>query len=889
MLNAGMKNLPFRAFALVAAMCVLGFSSVASADRRETDLSRGWRFEFGVAAEAPQSPSFDDAPWQRVTVPHTWNHIGEYRLDRTSATNNAQGVGWYRLNFRAPRLRQGQRHYLEFDGVGNLAQVWVNGERVGAHAGAFSRFRFDITAQLRPGDNLIAVSADNSATMAEGSATADIIPLAGDFFIHGGIYRGVRLISVDDAHIDLQDYGGPGVYARATDVTPQAAAISVLSRLHNEAATARSVTVATAIRDARGRVVARHESAVSLAAGARSETSQALSIAAPRLWNGRADPYLYSVTVELRDGRRVLDSVTQPLGVRTFRFDADEGFFLNGEHVLLVGASRHQDREGRGWALTPADHAEDLRIMLEMGVTSVRHAHYQHAQEWVEEANRAGLVVWAEAPYVSLASFRDDAPTAAMVQNARQQTIELIRQNYNHPSIFMWAVGNEIDVRGRGMTPAALTHARALLSELNTLAHDEDPSRPTAYADCCEREPSPAGPGRLSMNGVTDLIGLNRYHGWYYGAVDDLGADVDLIRARYPDTPISISEYGAGGAFTQHTDNPEGGVIASRGRPHPEEFESWFHERSWLQLRDRPYIFAHWIWNMYDFSSNIRLEGDAIDINNKGLVSYDRRRRKDAFYFYQASWSQTPVLHITGRRYVDRAYPVLDVRAYSNAESATLTVNGVDVGETTCPDRICVWRNVRLAPGENVVRAHARIGNRRLRDEVLWTAPDAQGGLRIDSGELTGHESPAGRFGSDNFFVGGRPVVLNAVVSQFAPVAVTQQGPASRTVQGHDDATVFGAYRQGDFSYNLPVADGAWRVRLLTFEPDEAAAATRTFNVTANGQTVLSDFNPAREAGGALRAVEREFTVTASGGAGIRLDFQSRGGPAIAAAIIVSR
>jgi beta-galactosidase len=346
---------------------------------------------------------------------------------------------------------------------------------------------------------------------------------------------------------------------------------------------------------------------------------------------------------------------------------------------------------------------------------------------------------------------------------------------------------------------------------------------------------------------------------------------------------MAISEYGAGGAFTQHTDNPEGGIIASRGRPHPEEVQSWFHERNWSQLRDRRYLFATWIWNMFDFSSNLRAEGEAIDLNDKGLVSFDRRTRKDAFYFYQANWSQSPVLHITGRRYVDRAYPVLDVRAYSNAESATLTVNGVKVGETRCPDRICVWRNVRLVTGENVVRAQAQMGRQRLSDEVRWIAPDANEGLRIDSGELVGHDGTLGRFGSDNFFVGGTPMPLNS------PSSPGVAPPPRKVVEGEGDLSVFNAYRQGDFTYHLPLPDGAWRVRLLTFEPDASAAATRTFNVTANGQSVLTNFNPAREGGGVLRAVERTFSATATDSRGVDLAFQSVGGPAIVAAILVSR
>lgn len=854
----------------------------ARAERRAMDLASNWRFQYGVSAAAPQAPNFDDSAWAEVAMPHTWNRLGEYRLERSPATNNARGVGWYRLRFNAPAQRANQRSYLEFDGVGAIAQVWLNGARVGEHRGAFSRFRFDVTEYLRPGENLLAVSADNSAPR-PGSSTEHVIPLAGDFFVYGGIYRGVRLISVDDAHIDLQDYGGPGVYALARDVSASSASVDVLTRLRNSGDEGRNLTLVTTVRDARRRVAAHTETSIALSARAAREARQTLSVSSPHLWNGRAGPYLYSVTVQVRDGAQVVDSVTQPLGIRSFRIDANDGFFLNGAHVQLVGASRHQDREGRGWALTRRDHAEDMAIMLEMGANTVRHAHYQHAQEWADEADRAGMVVWAEAPFVTASSFDGSPPSRALVDNARQQTIELIRQNYNHPSIFMWSVGNEVDAAPLFLRTNAPSRSLGLLRELHALARAEDPSRPTVFADCCEDVTSYGVINDEVLAGATDLIGYNRYYGWYYGHPDALGGEMDRFHAKHPEIPISISEYGAGGALSQHSDNPEGGAVNAVGRPHPEEYQSWYHERSWLQLRDRRYVFASWIWNMFDFASDMRAEGEAIDLNDKGLVSFDRRTRKDAFYFYQANWSREPMLHLTGRRYVNRVYPVLDVRAYSNADSATLTVNGRDLGQTQCQDRICVWPNVVLRPGENRVRARARFGRRIVGDEVRWIAPDPNDGLRIDAGDLAGRETADGRFGSDNFFTGGAPVLLNNLMLSRRP------GYVARAVEGEGEHGLFEAYREGEFTYNLPLPDGAWRVRVLTYEPDAAAAATRTFNVLANGQPMLSNINPAREAGAVLRTLDREFTATAANGEGLRLQFQPVGGPAIVAAIVVSR
>jgi beta-galactosidase len=845
--------------------------------RRIIPLNSDWRFLPGPAPAAVTAASFDDRAWQSITVPHTWNRLGEYQTTRSPATDNRQGLGWYRLRF-TPALARGERAFLQFDGVGNLAEVWLNGRKIGEHAGAFSRFRFDVTDALQAGrSNLLVVKADNSKP-APGSSTQHVIPLSGDFFIYGGLYRDVSLIATRAIHIDLMDAGGPGVYAHATQITEQQATVLVRARLRNDARSTAQVVMDVRIRDAEGRVVATQSQKVRPAPTATTEFPAQVALPRPHLWNGRADPYLYTFSVELRDGATVLDAVTEPLGIRAFRIDANQGFFLNGQHLPLQGVSRHQDRAGKGWALEPADHDEDMALIAELGANTVRFAHYQHAPRWFELADRYGMIVWAEIPFVNQAYLSGDGPTAELVANARQQLTELIRQNYNHPSVVTWSVGNEVDLRPptRGVPGKSL----GLLENLNALSREEDPHRPTVFADCCESQPGPPRGDVEILAGATDLIGYNRYSGWYYGKASDLGPTLDLFHARHPRLPLSVSEYGAGGAFTQHSDNATGGALDPWGRPHPEEYQAWYHEESWRQIRTRPYIWASWVWNMFDFAADLREEGEAIDLNDKGLVSYDRKRRKDAFYFYKAQWSADPLVHITGRRYAHRAYPLTDVRVYSNARSVSLTQNGNALGNSECPERVCVWRNVKLSAGTNTFIASADFGGRVVSDSVTWTAPDAARGLRIDAGDLGGHLAADGTpIGSDHFFSGGEAKLLN-------PGVPPDRRGDRKVVTGATDVALHSAYREGAFVYDLPLPNGQWHVTLEFAEPDTALAETRSFNVVVNGRTQLDSWSPAKAAGGTLKATQVRFRARVSDG-WLRLRFEPRAGPAVLSALFV--
>lgn len=703
----------FFALLLTLTGCATIPPGAVTSAREVTALSDGWHFVYRDGWTPEQALASASGEWAEVTFPHSWNRLGEYRETRGAATDNRQGTGWYRRIIAGSSLDPAKRHFVEFDAVGNVADVWLNGRHLGRHAGAFTRFRLELNPALDfTGDNTLLVRADNSDPQ-PGSSTQDVIPLLGDFFVHGGVYRPARLVSVPSSHIALDDFGGPGVYATPHLQPDGSARVDVLVRLTAPSAGQR---VRVVVNDARGQRVAVAEQAV---ASGQREIRFALPIARPRLWNGRNDPYLYAMTATLKRGSATLDRVDQTLGIRSFRMDADAGFFLNGKPLQLRGVSRHQDRLGKGWALNEADEEQDMALIAEMGANSVRAAHYPQSTRWFDLADRYGMVVWAEVPFVNKVSF-GGAGTPALTGNARLQMTEMIRQYFNHPSIVTWGIGNEVDLDiALGRIPAAADPV-PLLRELHSVAKREDPSRPTTYADCCEATPNERVKGLQRLTGLADLAGYNRYYGWYYGKVGELGPHLDLLHARHPRVPLSVSEYGVGGALSQHSSHPEGRPTDSGGRPQPEEFESWWHEASWTQIRARPYLWGSWIWNMFDFSSRVRKEGDATDVNTKGLVSFDRKVKKDAFYYYKSQWSAEPVVHITSRRFNPRSEPVTRIKVYSNAPSVILTHNGMSLGEVACWDRVCVLEGVRLAPGTNRVTARAMFGSEAASDAVEW-------------------------------------------------------------------------------------------------------------------------------------------------------------------------
>ena len=677
---------------LAAAGSPPGRAAIVDSPRQEVTLTAGWRFHKG-AAEQASAVAFDDAGWATVTLPHTWNA----QDGQDGGGDYYRGDGWYRRHFRVEGSWAGRQVYLQFDGANRSAEVFLNGRRLGVHRGGFARFRFDATTAIDfTGDNVLAVRVNNDPN-------DNMVPVSADFTFFGGLYRAVSLIATERVHLDLLDYASPGVYVRQAKVSAEAAELDTLVRLANDGEAASQTRIRLTVLDAAGNTVRVVENTGSLPAGSRVQTAIRFVLPHPHLWNGLADPYLYQVRTEVFAGETLSDAIVLPLGLRYFKVDPDRGFFLNGRYLDLHGVNRHQDRPDKGWAISEADEREDFDLIREIGATAVRQSHYQQSQSWSDLGDRSGLVMWAELAFVN--DVKNDPEFFA---NAKEQLRELIRQNHHHPSICFWSIGNETFVRDAKVIPAD-TNDR-LLHELATVARAEDPSRLSTYAS--------NGDVKELRASHTDVIAFNHYFGWYRGEVEDFASWLDQQHSLRPDLKIGMSEYGAGANPAQH-EEPARKPVAP-GPWHPEEWQSHLHEVYWQALAQRPWLWGKFIWCMFDFASDGRNEGSTPGRNDKGLVTTDRKTRKDAFYWYKANWSDQPVLYITSRRFAARTQPITTVKVYSNADTVDLRVNGVSRGRKTSTNHIFLWPDVELVKGENQIAASAQRDGRELEDHCIW-------------------------------------------------------------------------------------------------------------------------------------------------------------------------
>ncbi len=678
---------------IVAAVgCLWLATGAVAAPRPEVALDQSWRFRFG---DVPEAARLTEAPadWTAVTLPHTWNA----QDGADGGSNYAKGAAWYVRRFDVSRAWRGQRIFLQFDGASRRAEVFVNGQRLGEHVGGYARFRFDVTDAVKfSGGNVLAVRVSN--------ADDGTPPISADFTFFGGLYRRVKLFATDAVHLDALDFASDGAYLAQEKVSAAQAELATKVCVRNDTAKATRATVRVELLDAKGKSLASVQQETEVAPATVAEVKQPLQLAQPHLWNGRKDPYLHTAKISVWVGGKLKDEITQRVGLRSFRVDPDKGFFLNGEHLDLHGASRHQDRAGKGWAISPADERQDFALMMEMGVTAIRVAHYPQSDLWFDLADENGVVTWAEIPLVN-----EVAATPEYAANAEQQLKELIRQHYNRPSICFWGVGNETREVGESSgkeKPNAPTADR-VITALNTLAHAEDATRPTTYASHHRNDDI--------RNFHTDILAFNKYFGWYgNGKPSDFIGWIDGVHAAHPTLPIGISEYGYGANIAQH--DASGKKPEPGGAFHPEEYQATAHETLWLAMKTRDFIWAKFIWNMFDFAADQRSEGEAPGMNDKGLVTYNRKVKKDAFFWYQANWSDTPMVHIASRRYVERPEKKTEIKVYSNASQAELWLNGKSCGTIASADHIFRWQ-VELADGENRIVAQAG----KLRDECKLT------------------------------------------------------------------------------------------------------------------------------------------------------------------------
>ncbi|WP_455662811.1 glycoside hydrolase family 2 protein [Pradoshia sp.] len=666
--------------------------------RKIVNINDSWKFIKQDEVNA-YNKSFDDTSWETVSVPHTWNAI-----DGANGFDFYKGACWYRKELMIDTLQQGNRVYIEFNGSNSITDVYVNGHHMGQHRGGYSTFRFDITDVVEFGKlNTLSVKVDNTVV-------EDVYPQMADFTFYGGMYRDVNLVFTNHVHFDMMDYGSKGIYIVQDEVNEEKAALTIKSKIVNDLDTEKKVRLWADLFDAEGKVVAYAAKEIVLAAGENKEVEMPAVIKNPTLWNGRKNAYMYKVNVSLTSFNDTIDEISIPFGVRYFEVDPNKGFILNGQPLRLNGVSRHQDRKDMGWAITKKEHKEDMELIKEVGATSIRLAHYQHDQYFYDLCDQEGMVVWAEIPFISIMS-----KTELEGINAKQQMIELIRQNFNHPSIMFWGVQNEIQIGGNR------PEVRKLVRELAELTKKEDPTRLTTQANVM------FVPDTDEYNYMTDIIGYNKYYGWYQGEAEDFGPWIDGYHATNPTVPLGISEYGAEGIIQYHNNDP-------KVNDYTEEYHALYHEKVWKIFAERPFLWSTYVWNMFDFGANIRDEGGVQGRNNKGLITYDRKIKKDAFYMYKANWSNEKVLHITSKRYVDRADEAINVKIYSNCEEVTLYVNGTEVGTQTGENHIFIFENVALQPGLNEVRAvsgdleDTAFFNKVEEFNPSYVAPEKEGG-----------------------------------------------------------------------------------------------------------------------------------------------------------------
>jgi len=676
---------------IIGACLLSGLCATSAFSREVISFNDGWLFKKGpFATDVMKAAAQWESKWTEVTIPHTWN-----AQDMQVKTNSFyEGAAYYRKTYVIPETMKGKRLFLRFEGVGTCTEVYVNGYLVGTHKGGYSAFVCEIGEQVKYGEsNEIVVKADNTAR-------PDVIPVNHSLFgVYGGIYRPVSLVVTEPCHIAVEDYASPGVYITQKNVSKSAAEVNVKVKLDNASLQPETLELENAIYDAEGKLVKKHVRSLELTPQGMQSYTASFQLKRPHLWQGRKDPYLYKVVSRLKQEGRVIDKVVQPLGIRKYEIVAGKGFFLNGEKYPMYGVTRHQDWWGKGSALTNQEHDADLAMIMDIGATTIRLAHYQQAEYMYAKCDSLGLIVWAEIPFVNRVTGQE-------WDNAHQQMRELVRQNFNHPSIYIWGIHNEV-YHPHGYT-AALTRS------LHDVCKTDDPDRYTAAVNGYGHAEHP-------VNQNADVQGMNRYFGWYERKIQDIKPWVEGLEKNYPWQKLMLTEYGADANLEHQTEYL--GDALNWGKPfYPETFQTKVHEYQWSVIAEHPYIIASYLWNMFDFAVPMWERGGVPARNLKGMVTFDRKIKKDSYYWYKANWSKEPVLYLTQRRNVDRERKETSVTVYSNIGTPVVYLNGkplegVRKGYTEVH---YVFDKVTLVQGKNILKAVVSYQGKEYVDEIEW-------------------------------------------------------------------------------------------------------------------------------------------------------------------------
>lgn len=701
-----------RVLSLTLLLACLGLMTMQAEGRKVESFNSGWSFKKAPAEKelAINAPKWDKG-WSEVEIPHTWNA----KDMQVQANSFYEGAAYYKKQYFFPAELKDKRVFLRFEGVGSCAEVFVNGMLATSHKGGYSAFACEISPLLKAGEeNEIIVKADNKSR-------PDVIPVNHNLFgVYGGIYRPVWLVVTEPCNISVTDCASPGVYVNQKNVSKKQADVKVKVKLDNGTLQPVPVTLQNTIYDQEGKQVATHSQSFELSAQGELAYESSFTIKKPTLWQGRENPYLYKVVSRLIKDGQVIDEMVQPLGLRKYEIVAGKGFYLNGEKYPMYGVTRHQDWWGLGSALKNENHDFDLATIMDVGATTVRFAHYQQSDYLYSRCDSLGLIIWAEIPFVNRVTGQE-------AENCRNQLREMIRQSFNHPSIYVWGLHNEV------YQPHQYT--KELTQSLHDLAKTEDPDRYTVSVN---------GYGHMEhpVNLVADIQGMNRYFGWYEKKIQDIKPWVENLEKEYPHQKLMLTEYGAD-ANLNHQTEYLGDALNWTKEFYPETFATKTHEYQWSVIAAHPYIIASYLWNTFDFCAPMWVRGGVPARNMKGLVTFDRKIKKDSYFWYKANWSKEPVLYLTQRRNWDREKKETSVTVYSNIGTPKVYLNGKEltgIREGYTPVHYII-DNITLDMGKNIVKTVVVKDGKTYEDEIEWVY---NGEKKRDSDQSVNKEEHAG-------------------------------------------------------------------------------------------------------------------------------------------------
>jgi beta-galactosidase len=851
-----MKN-RFKILSICLLFCFMGLLVNAQSFRHEKTINDGWRFLNQGIAFGQNSSLVDDSSWEKVNIPHTWNADDPFDADKSYR----RGIGWYRKKIKINKEERGaKKFYLHFEGVNQVADVFVNGIQVGRHKGGYTAFTFDITKALNTEETqLIAV-------MVNSAHDAFIPPLSVGYALYGGIYRDVWLVTTDAIHFDMDNHGSNGIFIETPEVSTKSAKVKVNGTVVNEETSTQNIEISSIIYNASNIEVEKFTSKLELNPGEKATYNHIITVENPELWSPDS-PYLYTVKSSISKNGKTIDNIENPLGLRWFSFDANKGFSLNGKHIKLRGTNRHQDKKGQGSALTNAEHRRDMQLVKNMGCNFIRIAHYPQDTEILKAADELGLLVWEEVPLVNYMTIDPE-----FLENSKHMLREMIRQNYNHPSVVIWGSMNEIFLWGNNEDrisnqPDAeyKKDVAAYAKILDATIREEDPSR---YSTLAMHQSSDYD--EVGIEDTPQISSYNIYSGWYGGELEHFGGFLDKKHKNKPNQVIFISEYGAGSDNRLNSDKPIRFDFTG-------QYQRIFNESYLKQIEERDFISGSAIWNQFDFSQP-HVGGSMPHLNQKGMATWDRKP-KDVYYLFQANWSNKPMLHIAETDWQVRAITTdskkYTITVYSNLSKITLYSNGKKVDTKNVGDFNKVQFDVLLHKGANQLRAVDATKENKVEDFTTIELQKYDG--QENSNFFINLGSNAQYFDTLSNTAWLEDAEFNGLYG-YNKGEETQLNRKKIIRSGKHDPLFYTAL-EGVDTYKIKAKNGSYKLTLYFMEYEELKEGQRVFDVLVNGEKVIEALDLTQNAGYCF-GIEKTIPITITNGI-LTIDFKSISGKSI--------